>query len=94
MLISSPYSIKKLETFMCNGVAARFGDEEGLFRILNQLISPPYSIKKLESFMCNGVAARFGDEEFMAAIATMPNKTQCHVQVLCRSYPLTKRRRM
>ena len=93
-LILQPYSIKKLETFMCSGVAARFGDEEGLFRILDRLISPPYSIGKLETFMCDGVAARFGDEEFIAAIATMPNKTRSHVEVLCRSYPLTQRRRM
>ena len=68
MLISSPYSIKKLETFMCNGVAARFGDEEGLFRILDRLISPPYLIKKLETCMCDGVAARFGDEEGLSHI--------------------------
>ena len=40
---------------------ARFGDEEGLFRILDRLISPPYLIKKLETCMCDGVAARFGD---------------------------------
>ena len=51
------------ETFTCNDVAARFGDEEGLFRILDRLISPPYLIKKLETFMCDGVAARFCDEE-------------------------------
>ena len=93
-LISPPYSIKKLETFMCNGVAARFGDEEGLFRILGQLISPPYSVKRLENFMCNGVAARFGDEEFMAALATIPKRTRSQIEILCRSYPLGKRRCM
>ena len=79
---------------MCDGVAARFRDEEGLFRILGRLIAPPYSIKKLDSFMCNSVAARFGDEEFMVALATMPNKTRSHAVVLCRSYPLVKRRCM
>ena len=47
------------DRFMCVGVAARFGDEEGFFRILDRLISPPYSIKKLETFMCSGVASRF-----------------------------------
>ena len=79
---------------MCGGVAARFSDEEGLFRILDRLIAPPYSIKKLELFMCNGLAARFGDEEFIAAIATMPIKRKSHVEILCRSYPLAKRRCM
>jgi hypothetical protein len=62
-LVGAPYSVKKLETFMCSGVAARFGDEEGLFRILDRLVGAPYSVKKLETFMCSGVAARFGDEE-------------------------------
>ena len=28
---AAPYSIKKLETFMCRDVASRFGNEEALF---------------------------------------------------------------
>ena len=79
---------------MCNGVAARFGDEEGLFHNLDRLISPPYSIRKLESFMCNGVAARLGNEEFIAALATIPKRTRSQVRILCQSYPLGKRRCM
>ena len=93
-LVAAPYHIKKLETFMCGGVAARFGDEEGLFRILDRLVAAPYHIKKLETFMCNGVAARFGDEDFLLALTTMPHLNKASAVRLCRSYPLAKRARI
>ena len=58
-----PYGVKKLETFVCDGVAVRFDDEDKLFRILDRLMRAPYGVKKLETFVCNGVAARFDDED-------------------------------
>ena len=64
-LRGAPYNIRKLETFMCGGVAARFDDEKFLFHILDRLQGAPYNIRKLETFMCDGVAARFDDEEYL-----------------------------
>ena len=45
--MGAPYNVKKPETFMCNGVAAKFDDEDGLFRILDRLMGAPYNAKKL-----------------------------------------------
>jgi hypothetical protein len=67
-LMAAPYNVKKLETFMCGGVAARFDDETALFGILDRLMAAPYNVKKLETFMCDGVAARFDDETALFGI--------------------------
>ena len=92
-LMGAPYSVKKLETFMCNGVAARFGDEDGLFRILDRLMGAPYSVKKLETFMCGGVAARLHEQSFLEALTRLPILNKARAAELCKSFPLAKRAR-
>jgi hypothetical protein len=91
-LIGAPYNVKKLETFMCNSVAARFADEAGLFRILDRLMGAPYNVKKLETFMCGGVAARFADEAFLVAVSQLPVLNKSRAATLCRSFPLKRAR--
>ena len=34
---NGPYKVKSLQTFICDGIASKFADEEGLFRILDDL---------------------------------------------------------
>ena len=81
-LMGAPYHVKKLETFMCNGVAARFDDEDGLFHILDRLMGAPYHVKKLQTFMCNGVAARFDDEDGLFHILDRLMGAPYHVKKL------------
>ena len=61
------YKVNSLQTFVCDGVAARFDDPPALYAILDTLMDT-YKVKSLQTFVCSGVAARFDDPPALYAI--------------------------
>ena len=53
-LQGAPYNIRKLETFVCNGVAARFDDEAFLYK----LAAMPVLNKSRASTLCRSFPLR------------------------------------
>ena len=72
--LQTEFKIKNLQTFMCDGVAARFDDPEALYAILRTL-QTEFKIKNLQTFMCNGVGAKLDDPEALYAILRIMKAT-------------------
>jgi hypothetical protein len=63
-----PYNVTRVDTFLCDGLAARLDDVEGVFAVLDRLMGPEFGIKSLQTFVSGGVAAKFGDPEALYTI--------------------------
>jgi hypothetical protein len=77
-VLRDDFGIKNLQTFMCDGVAAKFDDPETLYAVLRTLRTD-FGIKNLQTFMCDGVAARLDDPPALYAVlrALMHAEADC-----------------
>jgi len=66
-LIAFGFTIDKIVTFMCGGVAARIQNDAFMAR-LKELKELGFTIDKIVTFMSNSVAARIQDDVFMARL--------------------------